>query len=387
MITIILYSYVGIDDCWQADARDSQTNVLMHNSEKFPSGIKGIADKVHDMGLKLGIYSSAGTLTCGNMVASLGYEDVDAQSYADWGVDLLKYDNCYNQGLAGTPKLSYDRYNAMSKALNATGRPIVYAICNWGKYKTCSQLSDINFLKGQDQPWDFASTIANSWRTTGDITDRFTGEDDRCPCKGNEGLDCKLAGYHCSITNILEKSVSLGQKSGSGKWNDLDSLEVGVGNLTSTQSRSHFTMWGFVKSPLVIGADLQNIDNESLDILKNKAIIDINQDENGSAAFRVWKENVGDGDLQTWLAELSDGYAIAILNTSSQSQTTAVRLDEVFFGIDFENDDRQANYKLIDLWQKSKDGTYGLEVGNAQGVIENVNVEPHGVVAYRLERA
>lgn len=365
------YTYVGIDDCWQADARDPETNTLNYNTDKFPDGINGVADQVHAQDMKVGIYSSAGTLTCGRMPASLGYETEDAMSYAEWGIDLLKYDNCFNQGQAGTQKLSYDRYNAMSQALNATGRPIVYAMCNWG----------------EDQPWMFATTIANSWRTTGDITDSFTGEDDRCPCKGNEGLDCKLAGYHCSITNILEKSAGLGQKAYSGAWNDLDSLEVGVGNLTATQSKSHFTMWSFVKSPLMIGANLETIDDESLDILKNKAVIDVNQDEGSSAAHRVWKREVGDGDLQLWLAELSnDEYAIAVLNTSSQQQSTAARFDEVFRGIDFKNGERDATYNLTDLWQKDGDA-WGLGVGSATGTIENIQVEPFGVMAYRLTKS
>ncbi|TIC24928.1 hypothetical protein E3Q10_03650 [Wallemia mellicola] len=348
------YTYVGIDDCWQADARDPETNKLSYNAEKFPDGIKGVADQVHGLNLKLGIYSSAGTLTCGRMPASLGYETEDASSYAEWEVDLLKYDNCFNQGQSGTPKLSYDRYNAMSQALNATGRPIVYAMCNWG----------------EDGPWNFATTIANSWRTTGDITDSFTGEDDRCPCKGNEGLDCKLAGYHCSITNILEKSVSLGQKSFSGAWNDLDGLEVGVGNLTATQSRSHFTMWAFMKSPLMIGANLETIDDESLEILKNKAVIDVNQDAGGDAAFRVWKREVGDGDVQLWLAELSDdNYAIAVLNTSSNEQTTDVQFDELFRGIDFKSGEREATWNITDLWQKDGEN-WGLNLGSVSGAIE-----------------
>ncbi|EOQ98816.1 Alpha-galactosidase [Wallemia ichthyophaga EXF-994] len=365
------YNYVGIDDCWQADARDPDTNKLSYNMDKFPDGIKSVADQIHAQEMKVGIYSSAGTQTCGQNPASLGYETEDATSYADWGIDLLKYDNCFNQGQAGNQKLSYDRYNAMSQALNATGRPIVYAMCNWG----------------EDSPWKFAPTIANSWRTTGDITDKFTGEDARCPCKGDEGLDCPLAGYHCSVTNILEKSASLGQKAHTGAWNDLDSLEVGVGNLTVTQSKSHFTMWAFMKSPLMIGANLDTIDDESLEILRNKAVIDVNQDKFGSTARRVWKRQVGDGDLQLWLAALSgDVYAIAVLNTSSQQQSTAVRFDEVFRGIDYEDSDRQGTYNLIDMWQKDGDA-WGLGVGNATGTLEDVQVEPFGVMAYRLTKS
>jgi alpha-galactosidase len=129
-----------VDDCWQAPARDPVTGAPLADPVKFPNGIKHLSDKVHDLGLKFGIYSSAGIYTCGGRFGSLDYEEIDAKSYASWGVDYLKYDNCYNEGRAGTPKLSFDRYKKMSQALNDTGRPILYSMCNWG----------------EDGPWNFA---------------------------------------------------------------------------------------------------------------------------------------------------------------------------------------------------------------------------------------
>lgn len=125
-----------------------------------------------------------------------------------WQIDYLKYDNCYNQGEEGTPKLSFDRYDVMGKALNATGRPILYSMCNWGV----------------DGPWNFATTIANSWRTSGDLTNVWDREDVNCPCSELEGLDCKMTGYHCSVMNVVNKAVYYQSKGYSGAWNDLDML-------------------------------------------------------------------------------------------------------------------------------------------------------------------
>ncbi|KAH7097787.1 glycoside hydrolase superfamily [Auriculariales sp. MPI-PUGE-AT-0066] len=149
------YKYIVVDDCWHAESRDLDTGAPKEDLTKFPHGLKWLSDQLHTMGLKFGIYSSAGTFTCGGHFGSLGYEEIDAKTYAEWGVDYLKYDNCNNEGQSGTPKLSYDRFNKMREALKATGRPILYALCNWG----------------EDQPWNWAGTIAHSWRISGDIHD------------------------------------------------------------------------------------------------------------------------------------------------------------------------------------------------------------------------
>lgn len=202
------YKYVVLDDCWSAGRNDS--GYLVHNSKKFPNGMKYVADKIHDLGMLYGMYSSAGVFTCGRYPGSLGYEEKDADLFASWGVDYLKYDNCYNQGQSGTPKLSFDRYNVMSKALNATGRPMVYAMCNWGN----------------DDPYDWAYTIANSYRMSGDIYDSFQRPDDRCPCTETP---CNWPGYHCSVMNILNKMAPIVSRSQPGAFNDMDMLEIGNG--------------------------------------------------------------------------------------------------------------------------------------------------------------
>lgn len=159
------YQYVILDDCWSAGRNTSGNGSIIVDTTKFPNGMAAVADDVHALGLKFGMYSDAGRYTCGSYEGSLGHEAVDAQTFAAWGVDYLKYDNCYNQGEAGTQSLSRNRYSVMSEALNATGRPILYSLCNWG----------------EDYPWNWGTTIANSWRITGDVYDSFDRPDDRCP--------------------------------------------------------------------------------------------------------------------------------------------------------------------------------------------------------------
>ena len=169
----------------------------------------------------------------------MGVEKQDAQTFADWGVDYLKYDNCYNQGQEGTALITHNRYKAMSDALKATGsilgfcieymlislgRPILYSMCNWG----------------QDHPWDWAQTIANSWRMSGDVYDSFDRADPRCPC---DTYECSLPGFHCSVMNILNKAAPVLNKAQPGAWNDLDMLEVGNGGMTDDEYKTHFSMW------------------------------------------------------------------------------------------------------------------------------------------------
>lgn len=186
------YKYLVMDDCWALKQR-SASGKLVPDPVKFPNGIKSLSDKIHSMGLLFGMYADAGVMTCGQYPGSLGYEKEDAALFASWGVDYLKYDNCYNQGLTGS-HLSFERYKAMSDALNATGRPILYSMCNWGENYTPN----------------WATTIANSFRISGDVGDTFDRYDSRCPC---ETFECEsIQGNHCSFMNIIEKVAPYGQK-------------------------------------------------------------------------------------------------------------------------------------------------------------------------------
>ncbi|KAI0082214.1 glycoside hydrolase [Panus rudis PR-1116 ss-1] len=356
-LTQLGYEYVIMDDCWQAPARDS-SGAPVADPQKFPNGIKDLADQIHNLGLKFGIYSSAGIYTCGGKFGSLGFEEIDAKTYADWGVDYLKYDNCFNEGLAGTPKISHDRFANMSRALNATGRPILYSMCNWG----------------EDGPWNFAPTIANSWRISGDIHDDFNRFDDRCPC--TDILDCKLPGFHCAMARIIDFAAPVGQKARSGAWNDLDMLEVGNGGMDFDEYVTHFTFWSILKSPLILGNDVTNMSNDTLSIITNKALIDINQDQGSSVANRMWKRTVSGGDLSLWAGSLSNNrFVIALLNTSPNSQTVDVSFKDAFF--DQGTTYQQQPYKLSDLWQKDGSGNWGKPLGTVQGSIKGVKIGSH----------
>ncbi|KAI0374369.1 alpha-galactosidase [Pilatotrama ljubarskyi] len=354
------YEYVIVDDCWHAPARDPDTGAPVADPEKFPNGIKAVADQVHDMGLKFGIYSSAGTYTCGGRFGSLDHEEIDAKTYASWGVDYLKYDNCFNEGRAGTPKISYDRYANMSRALNATGRPILYSMCNWG----------------EDGPWNFAVDIANSWRISGDIHDDFDRFDDRCPCTSI--LDCKLPGFHCAMSRIIDFAAPVGQKAGPGRWNDLDMLEVGNGGMNFDEYVTHFSMWALVKSPLILGNDVTDMSNETLTIITNDALIAVNQDPNGSPASRIWKHRLPEGgDLQLWQGSLvNNEFVFALMNTSPNPQTVNVSFTDVF--VDQGPSYQSGTFTLYDLWQKDPStGKWGLNLGEFSGGMPAVQVGTH----------
>ncbi|KAH9835737.1 glycoside hydrolase superfamily [Rhodofomes roseus] len=361
------YGYILMDDCWQAPARNATTGAPIADPTKFPNGVASLADQIHSLGLKFGIYSSAGMYTCGGKFGSLGYETIDAQTYAEWGVDYLKYDNCYNEGQAGTPKLSYDRYANMSNALNATGRPILYSMCNWG----------------EDGPWNFAPTIANSWRISGDIYDNYDRFDERCPCTSM--IDCKLAGYHCAMTRIIDFAAPVSQKAGQNHWNDLDMLEVGNGGMTYDEYVTHFSMWALLKSPLILGNDVTNMTNETLSVITNDAIIAVNQDANGSPVERMWNTPISTGGtLSLWSGSLvNNTYVIALLNTSPDAQTVSVNFTDVF--IDQGPSYQAGTYEIYDLWQKDDAGAWGASVGTYTGSIPDVQIGTHQVKVWKAE--
>ncbi|KAF2312547.1 hypothetical protein GH714_035032 [Hevea brasiliensis] len=268
------YHYINLDDCWAELNRDSQGN-LVPRASTFPSGIKALADYVHKKGLKLGIYSDAGTQTCSKtMPGSLGHEEQDAKAFASWGIDYLKYDNCNNDGTS--PKV---RYPVMSKALLNSGRPIFFSLCEWG----------------QEDPATWASGIGNSWRTTGDISDKWE-----------------------SMISRADENDKWASHAGPGGWNDPDMLEVGNGGMETEEYRSHFSIWALAKAPLLIGCDVRSMSNETYEILSNKEVIAVNQDKLGVQGKKVKK----DGDLEVWSGPLSDGKVAVVLWNRGSSKAT-----------------------------------------------------------------
>ncbi|CAJ0914712.1 14375_t:CDS:2 [Entrophospora sp. SA101] len=319
------YQYVNLDDCWQKTR--TWGGVIIPDLEKFPSGMESLSDYIHSKGLLFGLYSSAGFWTCENRPGSLIHEDLDAELYAKWKVDYLKYDNW------------------MHDALNITGRPILYSICNWGK----------------EDPWIWGPDIGNSWRTTSDINDYFTSN------QTNDPRNC----YPCGMLEILDSTVGLEEYSSPGGFNDLDMLEVGNGGMTFEEYKSHFSLWAALKSPLLIGCDVRNMTDETIQILKNTEIIGINQDPLGKSAKLAHREKYEDQNkvstisYDIWIGELSSDtqeHAVAILfnrNDEDYSIKFPFELLEPFFSSSFNSN--TTSLLLRDLWQHKDLGSFTKE--------------------------
>jgi alpha-galactosidase len=319
------YQFVIIDDCWQT-GRDADGNIVAE-PERFPSGIKALADYIHAKGLKLGIYTDVGTMTCAKRPGSIGHEYQDAKQYANWGVDYLKVDWCNT--LPG--QNSESSYTLMRDALAASGRPIVFSICEWGSTK----------------PWLWAGPIGNLWRATGDIQDCW---------------DCKKDWGGNGVVQILDQVNGLETYAGPGRWNDPDMLEVGNGGMTTEENRAHFSMWAMLSAPLLAGNDISNMTADTKAILLNKEVIAIDQDVLGQQGRRVKKM----GDLEIWSKQLNDGgRAVALLNRGAATAKISVAWSDIGYP-----DSLTASVR--DLWA-AKDlpkqrGGYSAEV-SSHGVV------------------
>jgi alpha-galactosidase len=322
------YQYIVIDDCWQVE-RDASANIVP-DPKRFPSGIKATADYVHSLGLKFGIYSDAGSMTCAKRPGSLGHEYQDALQYASWGVDYLKYDWCNT-----TTQDAQAAYALIRNALNATGRPIVLSICEWGTAK----------------PWLWGKGVGgNLWRTTGDITDKWETKE-----KGSLGM-----------LNILDLQNGLESYAGPGHWNDPDMLEVGNGGMTTDGYRAHFSLWSILAAPLLAGNDLRDMKPEIHDILTNKEVIAVNQDPLGSQGRRVLK----DGDSEVWAKQMQDGSrAVVLLNRA---------ITEKEIGVSWENIGYPGRLSagVRDLWQAK-------DLGQFKGKF-SAPVAPHSIVMIKV---
>ncbi|KAL2555848.1 Alpha-galactosidase 3 [Forsythia ovata] len=293
------YIYVNIDDCWSEIERNSKGQ-LVHDPKTFPSGIKALADYVHSKGLKLGIYSDAGIFTCQVRAGSLYHENDDAAVFASWGVDYLKYDNCFNLGIKPEK-----RYPPMRDALNASGRAIFYSLCEWGV----------------DDPALWAGKVGNSWRTTDDINDTWT-----------------------SMTAISDINDKWAAYAGPGGWNDPDMLEVGNGGMTYVEYRSHFSIWALMKAPLLVGCDIRNMTTETFEILSNEEVIAVNQDLLGVQGRKVHVYGP-DSCYQVWAGPLSGGrLAVALWNRCSKPATITAKWDAL--GLD-----SSTTVSVRDLWK------------------------------------
>jgi alpha-galactosidase len=334
------YTYINIDDCWHGD-RDS-LGFIHPDPKRFPSGMKALADYVHSKGLKIGIYSDAGSETCGGRPGSRGYEFQDAKMYASWGIDYLKYDWCNTEGLK-----QEGAYKTIAAALQKAGRPIVLSLCEWG----------------QSSPWRWASNVGHLWRSTGDITNQW------------EGIKSMGNWHALSVMKILESQDTLRKYAGPGHWNDPDMLEVGNG-MPVNEDRAHFSMWAMIAAPLIAGNDLRNMSAATKEILTNKEVIAVNQD---SLGIQAMKYSANDS-LETWVKPLKNGdWAVCFLNRKNTDKPidfnwNAQVIEDTIGKRNL--DAKGTTYKIRNVWTKK-------DAGDSKKPLK-VIVPSHDVVMLRL---
>ncbi len=315
------YKYIIIDDCWQGD-RDS-VGFIHPDRSRFPSGMKALADYVHKLGLKFGIYTDAGWRTCAGRPGSRGHEYQDALSYAKWGVDYLKDDFCFAEYLNAE-----GAYLTMRNALYSAGRPIVFSLCEGGEHK----------------PWEWGGSIAQLWRTSDDIYQVF---DSSKNYKNGDPL---------GILQIIDKQKNLRKYAGPDHWNDPDMLEVGNGMLNN-EDRAHFSMWCMLAAPLIAGNDLFHMSKETREILTNKEAIAVDQDSLGIEGFAYTSI---DG-LEIWAKPLKDeDWAICFLNRGLKEEKVNFSWEEHMIVDSLFNREmnfKKNKYSIRDLWQHKDLGT------------------------------
>jgi alpha-galactosidase len=314
------YIYVNIDDCWQGK-RDEKG--VIHPNQKFPD-MKGLSDYVHAKGLKLGIYSSPGPKTCGGYEGSFGHEDLDAQTYAHWGIDYLKYDYCSFRGDVPAQMAAYKK---MHEALQETSRPIVFSLCQYG----------------MDRVWSWGPSVGgNLWRATGDISDNYD----------------RMA-YIGFGQNGLERFAR------PGHWNDPDMLEVGNGKMNKDEYLTHMSLWCLLAAPLLAGNDLSKMTPETLAILTNSEVIAVDQDPLGIQGHRVAQE----GQLEVWVKPLADGSkAVGLFNRGESVMPVTAYFRDVGVG---------DTASVRDLWEKSDLGVFKSNF--------TAQVPSHGVVMIKVK--
>jgi len=316
------WNFINIDDGWEIQSkqqqpkRDKDGNIIIN--EKF-SDMKKLGNEIHSLGLKFGIYSSPGETTCGGYTASYGFEKNDAQSYANWGIDYLKYDWCSYADIAkdnSLPELMKP-YQVMRKELDNIDRDIVYSLCQYG----------------MGNVWEWGDKVGgNLWRTTGDITDTWE-----------------------SLKKIGFDQVDDAPYSKPGHWNDPDMLIVGwLGwgdnphptRLTPDEQYTHISLWSLLSAPLLIGCDLEKLDEFTLNLLTNDEVLDIDQDPLGYQARRL----VNTDSIQVWVKKLQDGHrAIGIFNLSDHTVNYDLNLGEIGF---------QSSVTLRNLWTQKDIGKF-----------------------------
>jgi alpha-galactosidase len=343
------YEYVNIDDCWSLRNRDSNTHAIVPDPSKFPNGIKGTADKVHSLGLKIGIYSDAGTATCAGYPASLGTEELDASTFNSWGIDYLKYDNCNvpgNWSDSSNPtngdwynSNSAIRYRRMTAALAAQPRPIQLDICIWG----------------QANVWTWGARVGHSWRMSGDSSPTWS-------------YVSSIIGRNAQYLNYVDF----------GAHNDMDMMEIGNGNLTATEQRTHFAAWAFMKSPILLGTDLSKLSQTQVAVITNKELLAFHQDSQVGAPAKPFRVSGAPSAPfpEFYSGKSAKGIHVFIINSGSGTTSKGFTLSEVP-GLD-----TSKSYKFHDMWTGSTSGTTYPANGKF-----SVNVAAHDTAAFLLTPA
>lgn len=317
------YEYVVLDGGWEGFHDD---NGLFHPDPAKFTDMKALCDYIHGLGLKVGIHTSPGPTTCRGREASYGHEKQDAQTFANWGIDFLKYDWCSGDSVY-KPEQMQDAYKLMRDAVTATKRPMVYSLCQYG-------IQDV---------WKWGPSVGGQmWRTTGDISDNY------------------LLMLHIGFgQNGLEKYA------GPGRWNDPDILEVGNGGMRDEEYRTHMSLWCILAAPLFAGNDLTNMTTATLALLTNPEVIAVDQDKAGVQGHRAWQE----GPTQIWMKRLADGsHALAVFNEQTRSVTPEVQFKEL--GL-------PKVLQVRDLWSRKELGSFSGKV--------TVTVPRHGCVFLRVK--
>jgi len=328
------YNYLVIDDCWTASSRDANGYIQV-DAGKFPSGMKALADYVHSKGLKLGIYSDAAPSTCGGYLGSYGNEQKDADKFAAWGIDFVKYDYC------GAPSVTAEatkRYTAMRTAINKTNRPMLFNVCEWG----------------QLTPWTWSPKIeGNMWRMTFDARDKWD--------------DGPYSNSRCGVIQVLNIMPGLEYYSGPNAWNDPDMLAAGSSNMTLTEDQSQFSLFCLFSSPLTTSFDVRNMNQNTKNILFNTEAIAINQDILGQQASRI----VTGSNYSIYAKDMADGSkAVGLLNLGTQTMNITVNWTDLFI---------TGNHTVRDVWKKQ-------DVGNSSTGF-TTSVSSHQTVLLRIRPA
>lgn len=331
------YEYLVIDDCWSLKERD-ENGRLVPDPEKFPHGMKAVADYVHSRGLKFGMYSCAGNLTCAGYPGSFEHEFTDAATFAEWGVDFLKYDYCYHSNIIHGKYL----YRRMGTALKNCGRDILFSACSWGADNTHEWIRE---------------TGADMWRSTVDIHDTWE-----------------------SVKKLAAAQEEILPYGGVGCFNDMDMLVVGMygkGNvgldgLNDTQYKTHFSLWAFMGSPLMLGCDVRNMTEETLKIISNKEVIRLNQDPDLRQVYKL--TNINDGSVKAFARLLADGdIAVIFYNLRDEKGRASLILDEL--GLP---ESTGKTLVMHNLWENEsitvKNGTFLHDIGHCDCLVYRCSV-------------